>query len=283
MIIHKSDFKLNKNIEHVIVGHSHSECAFNDEYIPHFKNLSSSGESYFYTLQKVKQLVSDNEKIKTVFIEFSNDQIDTSEYQYWTFGEMYMSKYYNMYSSFMDFEDKYYLLSTNFDVFLNCHSLSLKNKIDRIVSNKFKYIENIGGYYQLNKVLEDTLSHNILTASSSLNKNRIAYDNVTYLKKIIRFCKEKKLQVYLIRSPLHHKFRGYSFEKDYQYVLLSEFENVEFLDFSKYPLPQSFFSDYKHLNHKGANKFSIWFNELLMEGLLTKTDKQAFIFDHFDS
>ena len=39
---------LNKNIEHVM-GHSHSECAFNDEYIPHFKNLSSSGESYFYT------------------------------------------------------------------------------------------------------------------------------------------------------------------------------------------------------------------------------------------
>ena len=48
MIKEKSNFKISDKIDKIVIGHSHSECAFNDTIIPNFANFSSSGESYFY-------------------------------------------------------------------------------------------------------------------------------------------------------------------------------------------------------------------------------------------
>ena len=62
----KANFKLDKNDEMIVVGHSHPECAYNDSLIPSLKNLANSGESYFYTLQKLKKIVPANPQIKTI-------------------------------------------------------------------------------------------------------------------------------------------------------------------------------------------------------------------------
>ena len=51
----------------------------------------------------------------------------------------------------------------------------------------------------------------------------------------------------------------------------------EFLDFKEYPLTNSEFADLVHLNYNGAKIFSIWFNELLEKGILTKENKQQII------
>ena len=60
-------------------------------------------------------------------------------------------------------------------------------------------------------------------------------------------------------------------------MLKSKFSDTEFLDFSQFQLLNSEFGDLAHLNHKGATKFSIWFNNLLNNGLLEKDNKQKFI------
>ena len=44
--------------------------------------------------------------------------------------------------------------------------------------------------------------------------------------------------------------------------------NVEFLDFSKFPLENSEFGDLEHLNYKGAKVFSEWFNTIITKGVL---------------
>jgi hypothetical protein len=71
--------------------------------------------------------------------------------------------------------------------------------------------------------------------------------------------------------------QGYNYEERYQQIVLNKFSDVEFLDFSKYPLTNSEFGDLDHLNHKGAKKFSYWFNTMLSDGLLEKSNKQQFI------
>ena len=60
-------------------------------------------------------------------------------------------------------------------------------------------------------------------------------------------------------------------------ILSTRFADIEFLDFAKYPLQNSEFGDFDHLNYRGARKFSIWFNQLIDDGLLERTDKQSFI------
>jgi hypothetical protein len=66
-------------------------------------------------------------------------------------------------------------------------------------------------------------------------------------------------------------------EKQYKSILRNRFSGIPFLDFSSFPLLNSEFGDLEHLNFKGAKKFSLWFNEIMQVGLLSKGDKQAFI------
>ena len=43
-----------------------------------------------------------------------------------------------------------------------------------------------------------------------------------------------------------------------------EFASIPFLDFNKFELNKEDYADLEHLNFKGANKFSKWFDNLLM-------------------
>ena len=56
-----------------------------------------------------------------------------------------------------------------------------------------------------------------------------------------------------------------------------KFENIEFLDFNDFPLKNNEFGDFGHLNYKGAEKFSLWFNGLLDKELLLKSNKNEFV------
>ena len=71
-----NDFRIKLNTHYIVLGHSHAECAYNDQLIENFENFSQSGESYFYTLPKIKEIVRKNPQVKTVFLEFTNNQIE---------------------------------------------------------------------------------------------------------------------------------------------------------------------------------------------------------------
>ena len=87
---HFANFKIKESSRILIVGHSHSECAYNDSLINNVVNFSQSGESYFYTYFKTKKFIEQNPNIQTVLIEFSNNQIAFSMNN-WIWAEKYMS------------------------------------------------------------------------------------------------------------------------------------------------------------------------------------------------
>ena len=76
---------------------------------------------------------------------------------------------------------------------------------------------------------------------------------------------------------MHPKYDGRDNEKIFQSILKSNFSGIEFLDFKDFPLSNSEYGDLEHLNYRGANKFSPFFDRLLKGGLLEKSDKQGFI------
>ena len=52
-------------------------------------------------------------------------------------------------------------------------------------------------------------------------------------------------------------------EATYKNIMSSQFKNIPYLDFKDYPLLDSDFLDKEHLNSKGAEKYSRFFNETI--------------------
>ncbi len=70
-----SNFKLPKKINTIIIGHSHPQYAYNDSIIQNTINLSYSMDSYFHSYIKLSNYLKQNNQIKTIFIEYSNNSI----------------------------------------------------------------------------------------------------------------------------------------------------------------------------------------------------------------
>ena len=274
IVLYSSNFKIKDDPLYIVLGHSHSECAFNDSIITNFRNLSKAGEAYFYTYLKAKMIFEQNPKISTAFIEFSNNNIDkVMDKVIW--GEKYMPHKFTQFSPFMNIEEKILLLRKNYKSFSNAFSISLKNRIGQIFNREFDYTYQIGGYLHL---VSNYNPDGIDKKRREPNQNsKISESNINYLLKIIELCNKHLIRVVLVRSPLHEKYSGYQNESTYQLILENQLKGIEFLDFSKFPLRNSEYGDLEHLNYKGAKIFSTWFEQMLNQGLLDEKNKQIII------
>lgn len=277
-------FELKENTKHLIVGHSHPECAFNDSLIEDLQNVSNSGEPYFYASFKLKEILKDNPGVETVFIEFANNNI-TSKMDDWAYDDMFLEAQYTIYSPFMSQKDRSFLASNNTSGFINVLFLSSSSNINRAIKRQFNY--SLGGFRYLDRDKTDSLVQLPLPTVEELKQFRqnlkFSARSIQDLKKIIASCQQKGKKVYLIRSPLHDRYEDYDFESTYQKIRKENFSDIEYLDFSKFRLQDSEFADLEHLNYKGAKIFSTWFNGLLQKGLLDKKDKQKFIEAEYQS
>lgn len=274
----KSSFALNKPVKHVIFGHSHPTYAFNDSLISDFKNLAQSRQSYFYSFVKIRNVLSQNNSIKTVFIEFTNNQV-TKEMDDWIWDDMTISNRLPSYLPFLGKEEIQLLYKNNSKSFIAGCSKSFRENIVNILSLKFDYKNKIGGYqWSERSEVDSILSTDKSSKNITDNKyNEISLKNLEFLEKIIEHCNDNNVKIYLIRSPQHKKYKGRINEDVYKKVKNEKFKNTEFLDFNNFPSENKEFTDLDHLNYLGAAKFSKWFDELIKKGLLNNINKQEFI------
>jgi len=122
-------------VNKIILGHSYSETAFNDNMISGLKNSSESGESYFYNYQKLKIILRSNKQIDTVFVNFSNNQV-FSDMDDWIWGDKYMNYNLTKYQPWCNKEDLMVLVKNNFFTFSQTQSIVIKNNIKKIKKNK---------------------------------------------------------------------------------------------------------------------------------------------------
>lgn len=276
IISKKAEFKLLKEPKYLVVGHSHPECAFNDSLIDNLVNLSGVGESYLYTYLKTKNILEQNRSIETIFLEFTNNQIDEIMNE-WIWDENYMNYLYPTYSPFFELSDKKLLIENNLKGYLNTLPLAFRSNASRFLKGNYNYSKNIGGYKYVPSSKNDSLFQKANTNIIQKKEISISKSNIYYLSKLINLCEKRNLNIYLIRSPLHKMYKGYSNENIFLSIKETYFSQVEYLDFSKFPLKNSGFDDYQHLNHEGAEVFSKWFNNLIKNNLLQKEKKQDII------
>jgi len=273
---HFANFKLKKEASILLLGHSHPECAYNDSLIPNFANMAQSGESYFYTYLKARYLIKQNPTISTVLIELSNNQIH-SEMDDWIWSEKFMSYRFPCYAQAMDKEELDFLWQKNPECFMK----SIQPLLRRALKSLFTaYAPNseIGGYLPLRRNKTDSLLKQSATeAIDQKDWQQISDYNLIYLRKLVDFLLRENKKVILIRSPLHSSYPGYANELNFQNILQQYFPDLEFMDFSKFPLSNQEFGDLEHLNYTGATRYSIWFSNLLESGLIYKENKKCYV------
>ncbi len=271
--------KLSHTPANIILGHSHPECAFNDALIENFQNLSASGEAAFYTYQKLKLILKENPGIENVFIEFSNNMITDSK-DLWIWGDEKMNAFFPQYSPFMDTEDLWILLKNNPESFLFNLSIATRIHLQDLLLGRTDYAHKLGGYLPLKKKLDlkspvapEPNSH----TTQKKQKVALSPTHLYYTKRLVEYCQAHNINTYLIRSPQHQNFAGRENEKVFQQQKERLFPDVEFLDFCNFPLDNSEFADRGHLNAKGAEVFSLWFQKLIENGLFNEQDKSTYI------
>lgn len=273
-----SFYKISPDKSILILGHSHTECGYNDSIIHDALNLSSGGECYFYTYFKLKKLLEENSNIKSVFVGYSNNMIE-KEMDEWIWGEAYISARYPKYGAFMNLDDIGLLFKKNPKVMLATQPIATKKYISFLVGGNHDIIKEQawGGYLFLKRDKTDSL----IAAQASFPKEPIdtnlAEINLLYLDKIVMCCKSAGIPIYLIRSPLHPSYRGVRNEELFVKTTTSRYSDVSFLDFKNFPLANSEFGDLDHLNYKGAKKYSVFFQDLLDANLLKADNKQLMI------
>ncbi len=272
----KSNFILPDNISMVMIGHSIPECAYNDKEIENFKNYANSGESYFYSYPKIRYLLESNPQIKTVFIEFTNNQL-SKERDMWIWGDLYMNHKFPRLSPFLLLNDHLLLMRKNTSAYLGAVSVSFKHNAKVILKKDNDFINQMGGY----KLLYRKNSVDTIALDSSLSESFVDCDfsfyNLLYLRKSVDYCLQKGVNVIFVKSPLHPHFKIASSNDKLIKILETQFPDVELLNFHDFPLAKDEYADMQHLNYFGAVKFSKWFNNLLENGLLEKQNKQEFI------
>jgi hypothetical protein len=256
-------FKLNKNINTVVFGHSHAETAYNDSLITNFKNLAQSGESYFYTHIKARQVLNQNPQIKNVFIEFSNiDITQIRDQEIWS--DKYINWRYPIYSGLMNTSERFFLGLKNPKSFLKTLPKTFKKQFTRINNKHHSYNASTSGYLfieesKLDSLLDQTV-HKTIPDNSYYKESTY---NLLYLDNLVALCKEKKLNIYFIRSPLYKDSFYVSNEDLFNSVKENKYKNIPFIDLKDFSLNNTDYRDLHHVNYKGAKKVSIWLNNSL--------------------
>lgn len=93
----------------------------------------------------------------------------------------------------------------------------------------------------------------------------ISESNIYYLEQIVKYCKQRKIEVFLVRSPMHRTYDVSFSENEYIKILSKKFKDIKFIDNKDFPIPDNGFQDREHLNSIGAKLYSQNFNKLVNE------------------
>jgi hypothetical protein len=216
--------------------------------------------------------------VSHVFIELARGDID-KERDEWIWGYDKVQNFVPKISSLMDLEDFVVLLQHPLKDFFSVVSLSSRKNLSRASFFNYDYSDVLGGYRSLDRILpQDTIEYWSNSDNEVKSKQiELSKTNLDYLRKIIDLCTSRNIQVMFIRCPVHKSINIHMYEDQFWEVKNTLFPEIEFLDFSDFPLEDQDFADQTHLNKSGSEKISVWFNSMLDMGLLNMDEKAEFV------
>ncbi|MDO4276149.1 MAG: hypothetical protein Q4D16_20975 [Eubacteriales bacterium] len=159
----------------------------------------------------------------------------------------------------------------------------VKNNVEYKLSNDFKenrspakrkYVYQGMGDENTKAVYKGTFAKKRLPRRSCWDRSLIIDKNVEYLQKIADFCEEEGIELNLVIMPMVQEITRLMGDMNDMHVFYQEFcdkNNARLFDFYQYEniyeiLPNDCYQDEKHLNSKGAEKFTELFANWYQEG-----------------
>ncbi len=236
-------------------------------------NFSHNSEHYMLTYNVLKLIVKNNPQIKNLILGCSYHNISTF-YDRCLFNEKYTADHIsNMlltrYFTMIDNKSKLILIENNFSGVLKSSKDGIMNMINSFTGNYSNYqdYEFIGKYYQGGKRSLTDIGNNraiwlhFYKDVDGSELEDFSSLQLEYLKKILSFCKENNIKVFLLNTPVHDTyFRNIpeKFITGYYSIMkgLEESYNVTLLDYPESNYPDDYFGDSNHLNRAGASVFT---------------------------
>lgn len=255
-VVQSHSWELPEKVHILFMGASHIRHAIDDSRTESAINWASASERYMFTYIKLEHLLEENLQIDTVFLELgATDLWEDTDYKYHTANEQ--SHFVVTYWPFFTAENwKIYKEEKLQILRLMISSLFSVNELTQA-----GWWKKMGGYegktseFDINKKNE---IKNLISGSGH-------EVNYTYLHRIIKLCKKKRVKLYFIETPVYHLEQIYDLDY-YHKAYKKNFSEVEFVDFSNLDIPNEYRADGSHLNKQGAS----YFTELIKDSLKIK-------------
>ncbi len=252
-------YQLEERIDYLFIGDSHISLGVNDRLIPSSKNISSLAEPYYFTYQKLKFFLKQQQP-KTIFLGFSYANLSDNNDKF-LFGSA---------STF--FPDNYFFILNSLEkvkiIFWNRGKLlELFNKVHHSL---YCHINNIN---QQNNHLYDGYNNTFIETKAlpkriTARVSELFYENgslrdfskqnIKYFFKIIELCQKSDIKLFLLSTPLSKLYYNNVptiYKRKFNEI--SSKSKISHINLIKYLDQNSLFLyDGDHLNKNGAEILS---------------------------
>lgn len=242
----------------ILTGDSHVQCAIRADRVEGMENISLDSEGYYYSYHKIKRLLETRPHIQNVILGFSYHNL-SSYYDEYTIGR-HAKSILRRYVDLLRFEDLSELIRDHpLLIWPVCQGIFAVNK------KKYPYIGEFTNH--------DTgdLVFNVTTMQQRINDQFYIHEkvrdfsehNLAYLDKVIQVCARHKVNLLLIKTPLHPRYvKGVPPEFIDQYNRLTARYQIPVIEFDSIDLSDShFLPDGDHVNAPGSIRTTEYFKK----------------------
>ncbi|NPA36289.1 MAG: hypothetical protein GXO47_05515 [Chlorobi bacterium] len=272
--------KLSQNINVLMLGDSQVIHDCNPSVIKHSVNIAQDGCPVIINYYLLKYITEHNPGISKVVFGISfNSFLKRSEDKFMkrNTAQQYMSIAY----PFMkkdDFKNIDFLWSVYIEVIVR--NLFIPNYYywhnfiaGYFPSMKKKYPYDRYGYIPTNIVYNNWNDNAYFEKRAKYkfygkdNEIRFGEKNNSYLDSCAGYCERNNIKLYIVLMPVEPRFTKYEPDTVKLYVknklekIKDNYKSTEVLDYKNRYEGKEYFSDYLHLNEKGANTFSVELNK----------------------
>jgi hypothetical protein len=259
-----SEYKVKPNINILFIGDSHVRLAMNDRIIKNSINISQNAESFCFSYYKIKTLLDNNPSIRKIYLGLSYHCL-SSYYDDLIYGK-YSDEIASRYFFILPLREKINFIGYNLKSihpFLKKSFNAGRYNITAVNNNYLflGYYENpFNNYTADEKSMDRRLSEQFYTNGTLTPFSDF---NISYLKRIVALCREKKVEVIALNTPLHPYYKSKIPEiyiKRYNEIVSDNQLKVE--DFHNISLNDSCYTpDGDHVTTQGSLLISKQFKE----------------------
>jgi len=255
-----SNITLDKEVNILICGDSHTKTALNDSIIPNSLNIAHSSEHYMYSYNVLQVLLRNNPQITKVILGLSYHNL-SSFYDANVFEKSKTQYMYPRYFVTLDFTTIANLVATNPSGFFGDFKDIYHGVYRHINAKNLGDYSFIGWFYD-----SDRNNKNDSTINSALEMHYFPAEGevfeasafqMEYILEIVQLCNDMNVQLILLACPLSKEYRaGVPLKFQELYTSVKTENNDCIWDYHNFVVPDSCWGDGDHLNLSGSMIFS---------------------------